>query len=167
MVKKLAKQYDTPDEGWSQERIDREIELMDEYGLKNKKEVYKAQSTLRDLRRQTRNLISSEDETQKEELIEKAHSLGLIKGDSNLEDILTLSVTDILDRRLQTAVNRKGFSDSVAEARQKVTHGHVKVDGQKVTIPGYLLTKEEEKNLELDMPENEEDTDETEEEGEE
>ncbi len=156
MVKKLKKQYETPNEGWNQERIDREIELMEEYGLKNKKEVYKAQSKLRGLRRQARSLIASEDETQREELINKANSLGLIKEDASLEDILVLNVTDILDRRLETAVSRKGFSDTVREARQLVNHGHVYVDGQKITIPGYLLTVEEEKQLELQMPENEE-----------
>ena len=156
MVKKLKKQYETPNEGWNSERIQREDEIIGEYGLKNKKEVYKAQSQLRDLRKEARKLIAEEDETQKKELINKTHSLGLVKENAGLEDILTLSATDILDRRLQTAVNRKGYSDTAKEARQIVVHGHVYIDDERVNIPSYLLTQEEEKKLEVELPEQDE-----------
>lgn len=157
MVKKLKKQYETPNEGWDEDRINREIQLMEDYGLKNKREVYKAMSRLRDLRREARKLVASENEQERRELIEKAHRLGLVREESQLEEILSLNVTDLLDRRLQTAVNRKGYSDTASEARQLVVHGHVYVDGQRVTVPGYLLTQEEEKEIELRMPEPEED----------
>jgi len=156
MVKKLKKQYDTPNEGWNQERINREIELMEEYGLKNKKEVFKAQSQLRDLRQEARNLVASENEKERQELIDRANRLGLVKEYAELGDILSLNVTDILNRRLQSAVNRRGYSDTVREARQIVVHGHVYIDGQRVTIPGYLLTQEEEKEIEVIMPETDE-----------
>jgi len=153
MVKKLKQQYETPTEGWSQERIQKEDKLIEDYGLKNKKEVYKAESELRNLRREARRLIAEEDKTQRRDLIKRVNSLGLIKKDGQLEDILTLNVTDILNRRLQTAVNRRGHADTPKHARQLVTHGHVYINGEKVNIPGYLLTQEEEKTLELRMPE--------------
>lgn len=172
MVKKLKKTYETPNEGWNEERIQREEELMEEYGLKNKKEIYKAQSELRSFRREARKLVSEDDDSEQvQEIKKRAHDLGLVKGDAELEDLFTLNVTDFLDRRLQTAVNRRGYADTAKEARQLVVHGHVYVDGQRVNIPSYLLTKEEEKKVELRMPEqpdNEEveeetDTEETEE----
>lgn len=166
MVKKLQKQYETPNEGWDEERIQNEHELIEEYGLKNKKEVYKAQSQLRSIRREARKLNASEDEEQREDLINKAQRLGLTKSDAQLEDILTLRVEDFLDRRLQTAVNRRGYSDTIKEARQLVSHGHVYVDGQKVTVPGYLLTKTEEKNIEVQLPEPSEEEEEAEDSGE-
>ena len=163
MVKKLKKQYETPNEGWNSDRIQREDEIIDEYGLKNKKEVYKAQSQLRNLRREARKIVAEEDETQKKQIIEKANSLGLVKENAGLEDILTLNATDFLDRRLQTAVNRRGYSDTVKEARQLVVHGHVYIDGERVNIPSYLLTQEEEKQLEVELPEEGEEETETEE----
>lgn len=168
MVKKLKKQYETPNEGWDEERIQNEHNLIEEYGLKNKREVYKAQSQLRSLRREARKLNASEDEEQREDLVNKTQRLGLTKSDAQLEDILTLRVEDFLNRRLQTAVNRRGYSDTVKEARQLVSHGHVYVDGQKVTVPGYLLTKTEEKNIEVELPEpsDEEETEEAEDSGE-
>ncbi len=162
MVKKLKKQYETPNEGWSEERIAKEDELIEQYGLKNKREVYKAESELRALRREARNLVAEEDETQRQDLIERANSLGLVKEDAQLENILTLNTTDILERRLQSAVNRRGYADTANEARQMVVHGHVYVDGERVNIPGYLLTKEEEKEIEVRMPEPEEEPEEEE-----
>lgn len=158
MVKKLKKQYETPNEGWSEERINKEDELIEEFGLKNKKEVYKAESQLRSFRREARKLVAEQDETQRQALIEKAHSLGLIKEDAHLEDVLTLKTTDILQRRLQTAVERRGYADTAKDARQKVVHGHIYIDGERVNIPGYLLTQEEEKQIELREPENSEET---------
>lgn len=153
MVKKLKKQFETPNEGWNEERMQEEVQLQEEYGLKNKEEVYKAQSRLRKLRREARSLVASENEKQKQELLTKANNLGLVKQNAEIEDILTLSVTDILNRRLQTAVSRKGYSETVNDARQKVVHGHVYVNGKKINIPGYLLTKEEEKKVEVQEPE--------------
>lgn len=157
MVKKLKKTYETPNEGWSEERIQREDELIEEYGLKNKKEIYKAQSQLRSFRREARKLVSEEDDSEQvQEIKQRAHDLGLVKGGAELEDLFTLNVTDFLDRRLQTAVNRRGYADTVNEARQLVVHGHVYVDGQRVNVPSYLLTKDEEKDVEVRKPEPEE-----------
>lgn len=164
MVKKLKKQYETPNEGWSEERINKEDELIEEYGLESKKEIYKAESQLRSLRRQARKLFASEDEEQRKRLVQKVYRLGLVKEDGKLEDILTLNTTDILDRRLQTAVERKGFANTSGEARQRVSHGHIYIGDERVNIPGYLLTKEEEKDVRLEMPEPEETEGETEEE---
>ncbi|AOV94333.1 hypothetical protein AQV86_00205 [Nanohaloarchaea archaeon SG9] len=161
MVKKLKKTYETPNEGWSEERIQREEELTEEYGLNNKKEIYKAQSQLRSFRRKARELVSEEDDSEAvNDIKQRAHDIGLVKGNAELEDLFTLNVTDFLDRRLQTAVNRRGYSDTVNEARQLVVHGHVYVDGQRVNVPGYLLTKQEEKNLEVRRPEPEEEVEE-------
>jgi small subunit ribosomal protein S4 len=170
MVKKLTQQYETPNTGWNEERINREDELKENYGLKNKKEIYKAQSQLRSFRREARKLIAAENSEEAEkEVIEKAHSLGLIRKEDGLEGLLTLKVEDILDRRIQTAVNRRGYADTPLQARQMVVHGHVYINNEKVNTPSYLLTQEEENNLEIKMPEpdtqqqEEEETEESEE----
>lgn len=159
MVKKLTKQYETPFEAWDEERIEKEKELVEEFGLANKREVYKAESELRGLRRQARKAAASEEDDQKKPLLEKAHRLGLIKEDGEIVDILSLETRDILNRRLQSAVERKGFADTAKEARQRVVHGHIFIDGERVNVPGYLLTQEEEKEITLKMPEPEESED--------
>jgi small subunit ribosomal protein S4 len=164
MVKKLKKQYETPSEAWDEDRIEDEKELIEEFGLRNKKEVYRAESELRGLRRQARKAVAAESDEQRKPLLDRAHSLGLIKSDGTIDDVLSLTTKDILERRIQTAVERKGYADTAREARQLVVHGHVYLNGEEVNVPGYLLTQEEEKELELRMPENdEEETEEVEE----
>ena len=118
---------------------------------------------MRSFRRQARKLVAEGDEEAGQEIIERANDLGLIRGNAGLEALLTLNITDILDRRIQSAVERKGYADTINHARQLVTHGHIYVDGERVTAPGYLLTQEEEKELEERLPEVEETEDETEE----
>ena len=157
MVKKLKKQYETPSEAWDEDRIEQEKELIEEFGLRNKREVYKAESELRGLRRQARKAVAADDDEQIQPLLDRAHNLGLIKENGSIEDVLSLDTREILNRRIQTAVERKGYADTVKESRQLVVHGHIFVDGQKVNVPGYLLTQEEEKQLELRMPEPDED----------
>src|SRR5881394_4487788 len=45
----------------------------------------------------------------------------------------------LLERRLDNAVYRAGFSTSRRQARQLVNHGHVLVNGRKVDIPSYQV----------------------------
>ncbi len=49
-----------------------------------------------------------------------------------------------LERRLDNVVYRMGFCDSRQESRQMVLHGHFQVNGKKVTIPSYLVSKGDE-----------------------
>ena len=58
--------------------------------------------------------------------------------------ILVLKDEDILSRRLQTIVYQKGLAATPKQARQLINHGHIFVDGHKVTVPGYLVLREEE-----------------------
>lgn len=153
MVKKGEKTYDTPQEGWQSERIQEEKNIVGEYGLKNKKELWKSQSFIRNMRREARKLIAAENEEKKRDIIEKLNSLGMVKEDSKLEDILSLNVEDVLDRRLQTVVFKKGLADTIKEARQLITHGKIKVDDKRVNVPSYLVKKEEEGDIEGDADE--------------
>jgi len=63
---------------------------------------------------------------------------------SSLDDVLALDTETVLSRRLQTLVYLKGFSSTPYQARQLISHGHVAVKGKKITVPGYMVGKEEE-----------------------
>jgi small subunit ribosomal protein S4 len=73
--------------------------------------------------------------------------MNIMSGDVNIDDVLSLQVSDQLGRRLQTLVYRKGFARSPKQARQFITHGHIAINGKKVTIPGYLVNAEEEEHI--------------------
>jgi len=45
-----------------------------------------------------------------------------------------------LERRLDNCVFRLGFGISRAQSRQLVSHGHILVNGHKVTIPSYSVS---------------------------
>ena len=74
-------------------------------------------------------------------------SRGFIPLNASLDDILSMTVEDILDRRLQAVTYRLGLASSHAQARQLVAHGHIAIGDQKVTIPGYIVRVDEEDNI--------------------
>lgn len=147
MVRKAQKSYDTPTRGWQQERITQETNILYEYGLKNKREVWKSESMVRDFRREARKLNATKDEVREEQLINKLNNLGLVPEDGDLTDVLDLDLEDILERRLQTIVYEKGLANTMKQARQFITHGHIMVGDHKVDVPSYLVTTEEENNI--------------------
>ena len=146
-----SKHYDTPSHPWQKVRIEEEAGLIHQYGLKNKKEIWKANTKVREMRRQARKLTakSSDSQAQKERdlLLAKLNRLGILEQNSSLEDILRMSPENILDRRLQTQVYLQGLASTVKQARQLIVHGHISIDGAVTRVPGMLVTKMQEKNI--------------------
>ena len=66
-----------------------------------------------------------------EKFLDRLKRIGLIKYDSSLDDVLTLASEDLMERRLQTQVQKQGLANSAKHARQLVVHGHVAVAGRK------------------------------------
>ncbi len=66
-----------------------------------------------------------------------------------LDSVLSLSVEDLLGRRLQTLLYKKGAAVSPLQARQLIVHGHVKLGDRVVDVPGYLVTASEEGSIVL------------------
>jgi len=81
------------------------------------------------------------------QLLQRLHRLGILPETAALDDILDLSLEDILERRLQTLVFRRGLSKSIHQARQLITHGHVAIKGKQVSSPSYLVLRDEEAEI--------------------
>ncbi len=148
--KKQRRKFDKPSHPWQRERLEEERVLLNEYGLKNKKEFWKMNSILSGLKSQTKSLIKREGEQaekEKTQFLEKLSKLKLIKGDTSIEEVLNLSINDILERRLQTIVYRKGLAKTMKQARQFITHKHIIVNNKKVSVPSYLVKIDEEDSL--------------------
>jgi small subunit ribosomal protein S4 len=144
---KNVKQYETPNHPFQGGRIQDEHSLVDEYGLKNKEELWGAQSELRRYRREARNLLGEPEEAvadETEQLLGRLRRIGVLGEESTLDDVLTLDVTDLLERRLQTVVYRKGLANTIEQARQFVNHGHVAVGRRRVRVPSYTVDRDEE-----------------------
>ena len=119
--------------------------------LKNKKEVWKANTFIKRLKDRSK-LLSRTDtpQAQKEakEMLTKLTRLGILSSNGELSDVLSLETESALERRLQTVVFKKGFARSVGQARQMIVHGHIAVNGKKITFPSYYTTLEEASTIE-------------------
>ncbi len=146
-MRKLKKTYESPVKAWQKDRILREKKLISEYGLKNKRELWKVEGKLRRFRRVARKLTASMNDEQKKEFLKKLNLLGLIEEKGDLDDVLELDIYSILNRRLQTIVNKKGFANTMKEARQLIVHEHIFINDKKITVPGYVVKKIEENQI--------------------
>jgi len=146
-MKKHRKRYERPKKPWSKERLDSEFDISKEYGLRRKAELWKVEARLREFRRRAREIVASQDKVEEKKLIEKVVGLGLVGKTAHLDDVLALTVQDLLDRRLQTIVHRKGIGSTQKQARQFITHGHIAIDGRRITWPSAFVTLEQEEQI--------------------
>jgi small subunit ribosomal protein S4 len=148
--RKLKKKFAKPNQPYNKNRIYEELEFIGKYGLRNKKEFWKTRSVLgrwRDQARSSRKLTEERAKEVQTTLIKKLNRLGILGADAEFEDVLRLTVEDILKRRLQTLVFEKGLAKTIYQARQFVVHGHIQVGGKKVNSPSYLVKKAEEESV--------------------
>ena len=150
-----TKFYETPNHPFQGERISEEHSLLDRYGLHNKEELWRAQSELRGFRREARNILAqrAQGETGAEEgadFVGRLKRLGILDDGDELDDVLLLDVTDVLERRLQTVAYRKGLAHTPQQARQFVVHGHVTVNGRRVQAPSAKVEVAEQDTVAFD-----------------
>ena len=146
------KKYVTPSHPWQEDRIKAENELKKKYGLKNKREIWKAETALRRYRGQARTLLAktSNDPQAKREsdqLLMHLTRMNILPLNSNLDDVLALENESILGRRLQTLTYLKGLANTPDHARQLISHGHIAIGDTKITVPSYMVTKVEENEI--------------------
>ncbi|MHA1682774.1 MAG: 30S ribosomal protein S4 [Promethearchaeota archaeon] len=146
--RRLKKKYKSPNKLWDKKRLEEELKLIGEYGLRNKKEIWRHKSYLSKIRQQGREIQAKPLEHQKEpkeKLIGRLHRLGIIdESQDTIDDVLNLGLKDICNRRLQTFVFKLGLASTPNQARQMIVHKHVAIDGQIVNSPSHLVKKSEE-----------------------
>ena len=149
--RKFKKRWESPTHPWVKGILTEELNLVGKYGLRNKKELWIAKTILKKIRAYARALLSlepKEAEIRAKTLARRVFETGLVESESaTIDDILSLKVEDILERRLQTIVYRKGLAKSIYHARQLITHGHIAIDNLRVTSPGYLVSRDEESKI--------------------
>ena len=129
-----------------------ELKTLGTFGLKTKRELWKAHTELSRLRKQARSLLALRQEVRQEKepiLMKSLSKIGLVEEDSTLDDVLNLQVTDLLSRRLQTVVLKKFGFKTPYQARQSIVHGHIMIGDRIVNIPSYTVSVEEENNIRI------------------
>ncbi len=144
------KKYGTPKKPWDKKLLETEKTLRETYGLRNKREIRSMEAIVRGKRRNAKQVLAIplENRAAKEkELLDSLVRLGVMRGKPTLQDVLSLSLESFLERRLQTIVWRKNLANTIKQSRQFITHGHISVNGTKVTVPSYFVTKDEEASI--------------------
>jgi len=144
MIRK-KKKYRKPRRVFDKTRIEEENQLIEKYGLKNKKEIWKAEASIERIRSQAKKLITASQEEQ-EKLLDKLNKIGLkVKS---IAEVLALNTEDWLRRRLQSILVSKNLARP-KEARQAIVHKHVSIGGKIVNIPSYIVKTDEEDRIKI------------------
>ncbi len=148
--KRAERHYEIPRKHWDLSVIESERKTMETYGLKNKRELHRLQAMVKTKRHNARGLLalSAEQRAKRQsELLKSLEKIGLLPEHATLDDVLILSIEELLERRLQTIVWRKGLANSIGQARQFIVHGHIAINGRKVDRPSYIVSKSEEEKI--------------------
>merc|ERR1712137_102930 len=148
MSRNYSKTFKTPRLPFEKERLDAEMQLIGEYGLKNKREVWRVNLMVAKMRKAARELLTLEEHDPKRifegvALLRRLHNYGILPENQNqLDYVLSLGVTNILERRLQTLVFKLGFAKSIHQARVYIRQRHIRVGKQLVDIPSFMVRVE-------------------------
>lgn len=145
-MKRKHKTYSKPKKSFDKMRIEEEGKIKEEFGLKNKREIWKAESMIKSIREKAKKLIPASDE-EKEALFVRLRKMGL--DVDSISDVLSLDKKDYLERRLQTIVFKKRLATSPKSARQLITHKKVLVKDNVVNSPSHIVPVEMEGKISL------------------
>ena len=151
--RKIKNKFKAPSHPWQKVRIEEESILLKEFGLKNKSEIWRANSWLAKYSDNAKKLITAKNkqaEIEKEQMLTKLKGFGLLPENATVADVLGITVKDVLERRLQSIVFRKNMARSMKQARQFITHEHIFVGQKKISVPSYMITLKEEATIAFD-----------------
>ena len=145
--KRRRKIFTRPKQLFSPVRIEEEKNLVNKYGLKNRREIWRTETMIKKIRDQAKKLILHPEKQQ--EFIARLNKLGLVTQNATIDDVLDLTKEKLLERRFQTIVFNKKLAKTIRAARQLITHKKIRVDKQICNIPGRLIDIEEENKITL------------------
>ena len=151
-IKNFRKDWNKPKRPFNFELKMEELKILGTFGLKTKRELWKARTELSRVRNQARSLLSLRQEVREKEepiLIHSLSRIGLVEQSATLDDVLNLEINDLLSRRLQTIIMKKFYFKTPYQARQAISHGHILIGDRVVNIPSYVVKVDEEEQVKL------------------
>ncbi len=150
---KHRKQYVSHKKRWDKTTIVDEAKLVEDYALKNKKEIRKVEFLLSKFKRIAKSFNTTEEamnSTEAKNFINSLKAKGFLSTEAeSLDDILNITVREILERRLSNLVYKAKLARSAKQARQFVVHRHVSVGGKILDSPSALISLADEATIEF------------------
>merc|ERR1711904_406504 len=154
-LRNFSKVSQPPRRPYDKERLDGELKILGQFGLKNKREIWRVRLALAKIRSTARVLLTKDEKDPQrifegQALMRRMIRYGILDEDKQrLDYVLELKVENVMERRLQTLVFKRGLAKSIHHARVLIRQRHIRVGRQIVNVPSFMVRVESQSHIEF------------------